>query len=177
VRATRTPFVGAPGARIGLLSVSRRTARTGTLEDVSTWTTIEAEKAFSQAARARRRASIACRLRGRGDACARLTVHDARVPARRAAATRAGVREIALEAISATLEPNRAEHFDAQFRPAAPTRARWTSIWAAWHRGVDLPPISLVQIGDSYAIRDGHHRVSVARARGAATIDAIVAAA
>jgi hypothetical protein len=143
---------------------------------VSTWTQIEAEKAFSQAARARRRASISRRLRGRGGACARLAVHDARVP-RRAAAARGGVREIALDAISATLEPNRAEHFDAQFRPAAPTRARWTSVWAAWHRGVELPPISVVQVGDAYAVRDGHHRVSVARARGAATIDAIVAAA
>jgi len=32
-----------------------------------------------------------------------------------------------------------------------------------------------VQVGDQYAIRDGHHRVSVARARGAVSIDAIVA--
>jgi ParB-like chromosome segregation protein Spo0J len=32
----------------------------------------------------------------------------------------------------------------------------------------------VVQVGDTYAVRDGHHRVSVARARGAATIDAIV---
>jgi hypothetical protein len=144
---------------------------------VSTWTSIEAEKAFSQAARARRRASIACRLRRRGCGCGRLAVHDARVPARRAAAARAGVREIALDAINATLEPNRAEQFDAEFRPAAPTRARWTSVWAAWHRGVTLPPISVVQVGDAYAVRDGHHRVSVARARGAATIDAIVVAA
>jgi hypothetical protein len=30
--------------------------------------------------------------------------------------------------------------------------------------------------GMPYAIRDGHHRVSVARARGALTIDAIVTA-
>ena len=37
-----------------------------------------------------------------------------------------------------------------------------------------LPPISVVAIGDAYAIRDGHHRVSVARARGALTIDATV---
>jgi hypothetical protein len=30
-------------------------------------------------------------------------------------------------------------------------------------------------IGDAYAIRDGHHRVSVARARGALSITAQVA--
>jgi ParB-like chromosome segregation protein Spo0J len=37
-----------------------------------------------------------------------------------------------------------------------------------------LPPISVVRVGDGYAVRDGHHRVSVARARGAETIDATV---
>jgi len=39
-----------------------------------------------------------------------------------------------------------------------------------------LPPISVIRIGDSYAVRDGHHRISVARARGALTIDATVEA-
>jgi len=37
-----------------------------------------------------------------------------------------------------------------------------------------VPPISLVDVGGCYAVRDGHHRVSVARARGALTIDATV---
>jgi ParB-like chromosome segregation protein Spo0J len=37
-----------------------------------------------------------------------------------------------------------------------------------------LPPISVVQIGGAYALRDGHHRVSSAKARGALTITAIV---
>jgi ParB-like chromosome segregation protein Spo0J len=40
-----------------------------------------------------------------------------------------------------------------------------------------LPPISVVRVGDRYAVRDGHHRVSVAKARGAVTIDATVDAA
>jgi hypothetical protein len=35
----------------------------------------------------------------------------------------------------------------------------------------------VVPTGDGYAVRDGHHRVSVARARGATTIDAEVLAA
>jgi ParB-like chromosome segregation protein Spo0J len=39
-----------------------------------------------------------------------------------------------------------------------------------------LPPISVVPVEDGYAVRDGHHRVSVARARGALTIDATVEA-
>ena len=39
-----------------------------------------------------------------------------------------------------------------------------------------LPPISVVPVGDGYAVRDGHHRVSVARARGAVAIDAAIGA-
>lgn len=47
-------------------------------------------------------------------------------------------------------------------------------VWIADRTGTGLPPIEVVQIGDTYAIRDGHHRVSVSRARGAVAIDAIV---
>ena len=141
---------------------------------MSAWTDIEAEKAFGRASRARRRASLRCRIGRTSCGCGRLRVHDGLPVLRGAAAT--GVREIAVESITATLEPNRAEHFDDAFRPAAPTRARWMRVWAAEHRGVTLPPISVVPVGDGYAVRDGHHRVSVARARGAMTIRAIVAA-
>jgi hypothetical protein len=37
-----------------------------------------------------------------------------------------------------------------------------------------MPPISLFQIGEVYFVRDGHHRVSVARALGRTEIDAYV---
>ena len=138
---------------------------------MSSWTQIEAEKAFSAATRARLRASLARRLRGCAGACARLAVHDERTLRSGAGL---GLREIPLDAISGTVEPNRAAQFDRDFRPAAPARARWQSVWMAEQRGTLLPPISVVAVGDAYAVRDGHHRVSVARARGALTIDAIV---
>ena len=87
-----------------------------------------------------------------------------------------GLREIPLEAISGTLEPSRARQFDRAFRPRrASARRRWESIWIAEERGVPLPPISVVPVRGGYALRDGHHRVSVARARGQATISAVVA--
>jgi hypothetical protein len=86
-----------------------------------------------------------------------------------------GVREIPLDAIAGTTEPNRAAQFDQHFRPAPLTRYRWQRIWIAVHQGITLPPISVVQVGDGYAIRDGHHRASVAKARGALSITAIVA--
>ena len=86
-----------------------------------------------------------------------------------------GVREIPLDAITGTVESHRALLFDCEFRPAPPTRRRWIAVWLAEQRGTVLPPISVTPIGDAYAIRDGHHRVSVARARGAVTITAAIA--
>ena len=41
-------------------------------------------------------------------------------------------------------------------------------------RGEALPPVDLMKIGEIYFVRDGHHRVSVARALGARDIDAYV---
>jgi hypothetical protein len=86
-----------------------------------------------------------------------------------------GIREIPLEKIGGTLEPSRAAQFDSAFRPVARSaRKRWERIWLAENRGAVLPPISVVRIDDRYAVLDGHHRVSVARARGAISIDATV---
>ena len=41
-------------------------------------------------------------------------------------------------------------------------------------RGETLPPVDLMRMGEIYFVRDGHHRVSVARALGHADIDAYV---
>jgi hypothetical protein len=139
---------------------------------MSTWMQTEAERAFDKASRARRRARMICRLRRRGCGCGfQLPVADATARARAAAR---GVREIPLSQITGTLEPNRAEHFDPAFRPASTARERWQRVWMAEERGTVLPPIAVVPAGDGYAVRDGHHRVSVALARGAVTIDAVV---
>jgi hypothetical protein len=53
-------------------------------------------------------------------------------------------------------------------------RARWERIANAARRGEPLPPISVYRVGDVHFVRDGHHRVSVARALGRDTIDAYV---
>jgi hypothetical protein len=45
---------------------------------------------------------------------------------------------------------------------------------AAKMRGVALPPVELIQVGDIYFVRDGHHRISVARAFGQEQVDAEV---
>src|SRR5829696_625282 len=135
---------------------------------------IDAERAFARAARARRRAALFRLLRRLPAECGRLPVFDERHSALERVARRAGRREIPLGAIRGTLEPSRAAQFDPDFRPAPIARGRWQRVWLAEERGATLPPISVVAVGDEYVLRDGHHRVSVARARGALTIDAMV---
>ena len=126
---------------------------------------IDAEHAFT---RARRRAALSAPS---------ATARELPVLSRPTAglAGLRGIREIPLDAISGTLEPSRAAQFDADFRPVRrAARTRWERIWIAEERGALLPPISVVPVGTMYAVRDGHHRVSVARARGAIAIDGVV---
>ena len=135
---------------------------------------IDAQRAYDRVARERKLSTLFARLRRRCLDCARLAVFDER--SLRPTVGR-GIREIPLESIIATVEPSRAEQFDRWFRPAGRVpRARWQRVWLAEQTGAALPPISVVKVGELYAVRDGHHRVSVARARGALTIDAVVEA-
>jgi hypothetical protein len=167
------PKMGARPGNGRRKAVSPRSTAAGNLVLMSTWSQMEAERAFKRAARSRRRAAIVSRMRRGARLCGLAVFDESRrsgVPSRR------GVHEIPLDAIKGTTEPNRAAQFDHEFRPSALTRCRWLSVWLANHRGTTLPPISVVQVGDAYAIRDGHHRVSVAKALGAVSIRAIVAA-
>jgi hypothetical protein len=132
---------------------------------------IDAEYAFTRARRASRRAALARSLR-RDRAGRRLRVFCG---SDRGRSFGGGLREIPLDAIHGTLEPTRASQFDGCFRPITRSaRARWERVWLAEDRGAILPPISVVAVGDGYAVLDGHHRVSVARSRGAVAIDATV---
>ena len=138
---------------------------------------IDAERAFTRVSRARRRAALVRALRRQPSECGRLPVFDELHTVLERVARRGGRREIPLCAIRGTLEPSRSAQFDPDFRPAPIARSRWQRLWLAEERGATLPPISVVAVGDAYVLRDGHHRVSVARARGALTIDALVDAA
>ena len=53
-------------------------------------------------------------------------------------------------------------------------RSRWTSIDKAHYADVTLPPVRIYEVGGVYFVRDGNHRVSVARMRGQTMIDAEV---
>jgi hypothetical protein len=65
--------------------------------------------------------------------------------------------------------------FDRRFLPRTEAvEARWRSIERAMDRLIDLPPVDLWKISDVYFVRDGNHRVSVARWMGQRHIDALV---
>ncbi len=73
---------------------------------------------------------------------------------------------------SATL---RYHDFDRAFLPKqTTTKGRWRSVDQAYYEYKDLPPVQLYQVGEAYFVRDGHHRVSVAREKGLEFIDAEV---
>ena len=63
----------------------------------------------------------------------------------------------------------RSRDFDRRFLPLRKyTRERWISVAVARETGICLPPVTLIQMGDRYYVRDGHHRISVRAADGAA---------
>jgi hypothetical protein len=70
---------------------------------------------------------------------------------------------------------SRSDDFDADFCPRQQqTRGRWLSIATARLLGVTMPPVELLQVRGIYYVRDGHHRISVARAMGQEYIEAEV---
>ena len=69
----------------------------------------------------------------------------------------------------------RCQDFDQKFNPLKSHNCeRWLNIASAWQRGVNLPAIDLIKVQDVYVVRDGHHRISVARYLGCAYLDAHV---
>ena len=84
-----------------------------------------------------------------------------------------GVHVISLDSIIGTVD--RPRGFDRDFRPtSSKVRTRWERIAAAMRRGEAIPPISVYRIGEAHFVRDGHHRVSVARELGRDEIEAHV---
>jgi hypothetical protein len=70
---------------------------------------------------------------------------------------------------------SRFQEFDRAFLPRQThTRTRWENIDRAYFQDIILPPIEVYQIGEIFFVKDGNHRVSVARERGQAFMDAYV---
>src|SRR5918995_424775 len=84
-----------------------------------------------------------------------------------------GMRTVPVSHIGGSV--GRCSEFDRDFMPAkASVEERWKRIDRAFHRGEELPPVSLYKVGGFYFVLDGHHRISVAAYHGVEWIDAYV---
>ena len=84
-----------------------------------------------------------------------------------------GLQEVPLDKIVGSV--GRYRDFDRAFLPTQrQTTERWINVSKARYNEVALPPVELYKIGDVYFVKDGNHRISVARERKQAIIDAYV---
>jgi hypothetical protein len=84
-----------------------------------------------------------------------------------------GVQSVPLDNIVGSMD--RFRDFDREFLPRQSfTKGRWKSVDRAYYQDKRLPPIQLYKVGDVYFVKDGNHRVSVAREKGQLYIDAEV---
>ena len=128
-------------------------------------------------ARARRNATLshlAARLRLRsGDLDVLLPFDEVVSALGHRGETRLGRRMVDLDLIVGSTD--RVAGFDRRFRPTSDlARQRFERLAMAVRRGEQLPPVDLLQVGDVYFVRDGHHRVAVLRALGRELIEARV---
>jgi hypothetical protein len=86
-----------------------------------------------------------------------------------------GLQEISLNSVTGSVD--RTQDFSETFAPrqkGETGKERWRQIYMLAVSGKGFPPISLYKIGNDYFVKDGHHRVSVARYLGWQTLQAHV---
>jgi hypothetical protein len=84
-----------------------------------------------------------------------------------------GVRTVPIGQIRGS--EDRSRDFDRDFNPLQDhCKGRWLNIAVARQQGEALPLVALIQVGEIYFVKDGHHRISVARALGQLDIEAKV---
>ncbi|MBV9802246.1 MAG: hypothetical protein JO130_03615 [Solirubrobacterales bacterium] len=135
---------------------------------------VDAQHDFLRARRRATAAKLIGRLRGEPDDVGVVLPYEEVIAALGFASERsAGLQVVTLDQIVGSV--GRGRDFDRRFRPTSGrSRGRWEQIAAAARRGESFPPVDLVRVGELYFVRDGHHRVSVARALDRADIDAYV---
>jgi hypothetical protein len=85
----------------------------------------------------------------------------------------AGIQTVPIRQIRGS--QGRCNDFDRNFNPLKDhLKNRWLRVATARQLGLALSPVELVQVGDIYFVRDGHHRISVAKALGQMEINAEV---
>jgi nucleotide-binding universal stress UspA family protein len=113
------------------------------------------------------------RARQRGESAELLSYEQVRQMLKGRKGAAAGLKEIPLDAIVGSV--GRYADFTRSFLPLQDSdEARWARV-AVKNMSLDgLPPIEVYQVGEVYFVRDGNHRVSVARQLGASQIEAYV---
>ena len=123
------------------------------------------DKAWAKA----RRSRLISRMRRQSDDL--LTIDQLRACVKVEGGSYAGCKTIPIDRIIGS--EDRSEDFNRNFMPRKNfMRVRWCSIAAAYSQGKALPPIKVLELGGVYFIRDGNHRVSVARTQKVAYIEA-----
>jgi len=85
----------------------------------------------------------------------------------------AGIQVVPIRSIIGS--EGRTADFDMDFHPLSEAaRQRWSNVAMAYLSGQPLEPVQLIQVGNAYFVRDGHHRISVSRAFGQVAVDAEV---
>jgi nucleotide-binding universal stress UspA family protein len=132
------------------------------------------EVAIRDFKRARKQAAVQhllAQLTGKSDEL--LAYEDVRQQLKGAGLVERGIQEIPLDAIVGSV--GRYDDFNRDFLPKKDNiQERWAQVKAAILNMTGMTPISVYQIGEGYFVRDGNHRVSVARQLGTPTISALV---
>jgi len=83
----------------------------------------------------------------------------------------AGVHPVEIDHIHGS--EGKGDAFDSNLYPTKEiTRSRWLEIAKELLHSRDLPPVNLVEVEGEYFVRDGHHRISIARSQGQLYIEA-----
>jgi hypothetical protein len=150
----------------------------GYLEDVPPRDTgmpqTDAQFDFGRARRRRALSRLAARLRREpSDVNVILPFEEVVEALGRRGERSAGLQTIPLDSIVGTVD--RGREFDRAFRPTSSrVRPRWERIATATRQGQGMPPIDVYRVGELHFVKDGHHRVSVAREMGFEVIEAYV---
>lgn len=109
----------------------------------------------------------------RGKSTELLSFEDIRARLRLREESYKGLQDVPLEQIVGSV--GRYRDFNSNFLPRSnKMQERWSRVYAVANGLTGLPPVELYKIGDLYFVRDGNHRVSVARQLDSKSIQAHV---
>ncbi|MCA9884722.1 MAG: hypothetical protein H6670_15050 [Anaerolineaceae bacterium] len=109
----------------------------------------------------------------RGKSAELLSFEDIRRRLRLREESYRGLQDIPVDQIVGSV--GRYNDFTSSFLPKSnDMRERWSRVYATVNSMQGVPPIEVYKVGDAYFVRDGNHRVSVARQIGSKTIQAYV---